>query len=270
MSLRVADERRRLAYLQALGVPVWVPRFVLPLARPSARVVLAPPAEAASAPPVPSVAAAVPAVAVAPEPAPAPIPELPVAAPVVAPPQPSPRAELPAVPAAVATEAVPVTQAAREPQAAELNPRFSLAMVRAGSVLVVDALSPDRPHFTSAQQRLLSELLFALGAPASELQPKRFDWPQVDAHHSDKSAAAARVTLASYVDRCLEEGVRTVLALGEQACDTLLAMPWREARGGLHRCGEAQVRVSHSLGAMLDEPSLKAEVWRDLGGRLGG
>ncbi len=266
MSGRVEDERRRLSYLKALGIPVWVPRFVLPLAKPSPQAqwadesplpeaepsapLAAPLVEASRladqlAPLVGATQLAAPAAVPAAEPAPAGLPggeEFQIAPP----------------------RAAPAPQAS-SPVAESLHPRFRLALVSTDcGVLVVESLAPDRPHFTSAQQRLLGEMLFALGFKAGDIQPHIFDWPPVDKHDFDKSAQAAREMLAAAVVRRVDEGAGILLALGEQACEYLLDRPWREARGERHAAHEATVLVSHALGAMLDEPSLKAETWRDL------
>lgn len=279
MLQRVGDERRRQSYLKALGIPVWVPRFVLPLAKPSpqaewtdeesvegvASVAATDPGARQSAPL--SVAdhlqGVVDAVARQMDPAPvAPVVQAPPASPglpeveefKIAP----PRAPAPA----------PVEISA---EAEALHPSFKLALVATDcGVLVVESLAPDRPHFTSAQQRLLAEMLFALGFKPGDIQPHIFDWPPVAKHDFDKSARAAREMLAAAVVRRVDEGAGIVLALGEQACEYLLEQPWREARGALHQALEARLLVSHSLGAMLDEPGLKAETWRDLAGKLHG
>lgn len=243
------DARLRLDYLQALGIEAWVPARILPNALPSPQCVVE--------------------VAQWLEETPA-IDERPEAAA-----QTSVLAEVPelqAARAAVLPEPVPALPGrAPGPQVerveADAVTSFLLHIIETDAgVLVVDTPG-SRQHFTSAQQRLLQNLLGALGFTANHLEAIPARWPQVNAHHAPRGPDAAREWLHSLLDRRLQ-GCTHLLLLGDVACQQVCAQPLETLRGRRSSLAwsAAGVRASVSLSEMLEDPRRKMGVWRDLAG----
>lgn len=241
-------EPRRSRYLRALGVDIYVPRRILPGALPSmaceweAAIVLdAQP----SAPPESTVSEIV-SEAVA-----APARERGVDLRQLAGElqQPATRRAEAAVPA-VAPAPVPVAAAQSD------APKFALAIaVAAHGLLIVD----DAPAGTGERaeyQKLLANILFALrseSAPALDI----FVWPLSRQPQLDRSAAAARETLAAHLhNQAQRHAVHTVLLLGETA------QQWCDLEG-LDSPGVRRVASVSALSCLRD-PALKRRLWSDI------
>lgn len=252
-------EPRRSRYLRALGVDIYVPRHVLPGASPS------PVCEWEEV--VPPQAAADLVVATAPDAAPIPIPaSVPAGepAPVAAREVPADLTKLAGElqgpgarratadksaddkPAAVSSSAKPVADAVPIPKIA-----LGIA-VGAGGILVVDD-APANVGERNDYQRLLGNLLFALrseGAPTLDV----FVWPMSKQPQLDRSASAARETLAAHLQSLSQRhAVHTVLLLGEAA------QQWCVVDGDHLR----RVASVSALGC-LRQPALKRQLWNDI------
>lgn len=242
-------EPRRSRYLRALGIDVYVPRHILPGALPSSACEWE---EAASAPesraPADAIAATLR------------VDDAPVAAtPVVEAPStrdagldlskltgdlqaPSQRRSVAEKPA-VAPAAKPVVDV----------PKIALSIaVGAGGILVVDDAAANAGE-RNEYLKLLGNLLFALhsdAAPAIDV----FVWPMLKQPQLDRSAEAARETLAAHIQNQLQRhAVHTVLLLGEAA------QRWCAVDGAGLRCA-----TSVSALACLRQPALKRQLWNDI------
>lgn len=251
------DEGRRLAYLEALGVPLYYPRRALPGAAASRRLPLLRAAGKAADRPGQGQAereSVSPAVAGEATPAPAPA-----------------RREKPDIASdaggrrsAVAAPASPASPVSRRaPARGSAIPRFNLARIRIGSLLILD--DPASPRDERDRNLLLWHVALAMGAlpPASgEARPggdsvrvDAFAWPLARPGHSgfDQSLEAARATLGHFIEsRVEQDGLRSLLAFGESA-GTLLQ--------GLDCKGLRQWQLPFAASAMLGEPTLKAQLW---------
>ncbi len=234
---------RRLAYMEQLGIDIYVPRVVLPRARASGlslRPAVAPPASATAS----SRAAA--------------------ASNTLAPPQPAarhrPRVELPEPPK---TPMHRPTQPAARVSTTAAAVRFQLLHVAfADSVLFISDLktSPLQPGLEASVMQFLRELMFALGHGSAQASaPAYFQWPLVNKQGVDNGAERAQEVLAGFVQRQLRESrPRHLVLLGEQASRYI------QPRGD--RLGDSAVKVWRSvpLGKLFADPQSKAGLWRTL------
>lgn len=233
----------RSRYLQALGVDIYVPRVVLPGAKPA----LEPAWDPAALMPAPAVA---------------PVPKAPTAAP--APSQREaialPTLDLPREGGRPAPEPRP-TKAA-EPSAPTAPTasatRFTLTVVQADGVVILD----DAPTGggRADYQKLLANLLFALGHRPTALGFDVFQWPPaVKMPQLDQGEDAARETLSAYLQKRLLGG-GTLLLLGESASRWVPAELRQQLTPAPLICGVSLV----SLWTCLREPTTKRQLWQDL------
>jgi hypothetical protein len=240
-------EPRRSRYLRALGIDSYVPRQALPGALPSVACEWETVSTLES--PVNTAAAAM----------------LDTAAPSIAPSiaettQVQPPAarlaaaiDLPSVAAPRRDERANVSVAATASVETEAAPRIALAIAVGSGVMVVDD-APASPAERSEFQRLLGNILFALHADTRPPALDVFLWPMLKQPQLDRSAAAARETLAAHIQNQVERhAVHTVLLLGEAAGQ------WLEIAAADLRC----VRSVSALGC-LRNPALKRQLWHDI------
>lgn len=241
-------EPRRSRYLRALGIDSYVPRFVLPGARPSAVCEW----EVTPAPEALAVVAVVAAEAAA-------VPQHTAAQPDAAPPHAEqavrsrvPEIDLQQTSAPRRAEAVaPVATAARVD--AEAAPKIALGIAVGGGILLVDD-APANPAERGEFQRLLGNVLFALRGDGAPPALDVFLWPMSKQPQLDRSAAAARETLAAHIQNQIQRhAVHTVLLLGTAA------QQWAQIDAEGLRC----VRTVSALGC-LREPAQKRQLWQDI------
>ncbi len=247
------NELQRQAYLEAMGVEHYFPRFQLPGALPSARCELpvaapvAPAVEAVVEAMVPPVEQSVPAVTpAAGGGAQAAQALLGAAVTALEPARPS----APAASAAKPARARPVESAS----AAEI-PRFALTVARSqcGILIVDDGLTPEQDY--AEYLRLLQNILIAVGAGPQALQLDPFVWPMMKSARVDQSAMAAQQTLAAYIDKQVQAlSVRYLLVMGETPRRYL---PASEPSGPLRL-------ETPGAGRLLTEPGLKRQLWQEL------
>jgi len=144
--------------------------------------------------------------------------------------------------------------------------RFQLSFIRASDELLVLVSLPyvqDTGTLNSAQKRLFSNLCRAL-----KLQPdvldfttKAFRWPFSEATFLDKSEAAARAALNTYLSQLHEDASFShLLLLGSNIADLL--EDFRQQIDG-------EFLVCRSLDEMLKMHELKRETWATLRTRAG-
>ncbi|SDP09372.1 energy transducer TonB [Pseudomonas jinjuensis] len=242
------EEARRRAYLAAMQVASWLPRVALPFAAPSRPELLAPPE-----------------------------PEKvePAEAPVIAPRKPEvvaktvqERPPLPVVTPKVAAK--PPVEPASEPvqprAPAEPPPRFALQLLRAGECALLVELPTGEPLGSrDPAYLLLKDLLRAAGLPDSPQhlgEPVR--WPLFANGAMDQGPQAARDFVQGFVAARLEES-------GPCACLWLVGLPAVRFAGEadakafnreLQVDGLGAVWAVPGLESLIEEPSLKAELWR--------
>lgn len=245
------EEARRRAYLGAMQVASWLPRVALPFAAPSRAELLEPVEEVLPAV-VPE--ARVEARTEAPAPVVAPArPAIPVVMPK--------RAEkAPEVPTPAESEAA----APRAP--VEPPPRFALQLLRAGNCALLVELPTGEPLASrDPAYLLLKDLLRAAGLPDSpQIIGEPVRWPLLSGGNLDQGPQAAREFVQGFVAARLEES---------GACQCL----WLVGRPAVRFAGEAdddalyrELQVEElgvawavpGLERLIEEPSLKAELWR--------
>lgn len=237
----------RSRYLQALGVDIYVPRVVLPGAKPALEPAWDP-------------------TALMPAPAVAPVPKAPTAASAVAPTPTQreaialPTLELPRAGGRSAPEPRPTK--AVEPSATTVPTapatRFTLTVVQADGVVILD----DAPTGggRADYQKLLANLLFALGHRPATLGFDIFQWPPaVKMSQLDQGDDAARETLSAYLQKRLQGG-GTLLLLGESAGHWVPAELRQQLTPAPLICGVSVV----GLWTCLREPTAKRQLWKDL------
>lgn len=257
------EEARRRAYLNAMQIVTWLPSQVLPFAAPSSLAW----DEPESTPPEPLVAR----LPVAPvakrteEPAPRPAPH-----PVADSPAEDVRRLLPKAPAtALARAAEPAVAEVVESPRPELAtpPRFALQLLRAGACLLLVEL-PTGEGFAGRDPGylLLRDLLRAAGLPDSpRLEGEPILWPLLSGGSLDQGPQAAREFVQGFIDVRLEQSAcRCLWLIGESA--------WRYAGSGDPVDGLARLELTGlgtawslpALDRLMEEPGLKAEVWRSM------
>lgn len=256
------DESLRLACLEAMGIDVWVPQRPLPGAAPSLYFFWPWQAgkEAQPAPPLRDQAPqramqvleqAVPAITAAPSEALAALAEVSEAPPAraeVTPPRPASQAEVQSHPHA-------------DPEAV---PRFQLAWVRLGSLLLVADVPLQRPQLNPDALSLASNIAQAVQGRGLDALPfQYFRWPQVKIRGVDQSQTMATRTLRLLLGKQQAAGI---LLLGSQACWHLLQQEVSEADfAQLQQLpGLPPIACSYSLEALLRVPALKRDAWQQL------
>lgn len=278
--MRLAPGQRHVI-LQEMGIQTYVPRIVVPGARPSpmrhsvrpeippqrpvvggAERLLQPGVEPAGMTPVP-VRPASPLS----EPVPVPLPEkVPLASkPVVA---------VASAPAAVRSDAMTaesaVPPATSTPSTAEAV-HFAFAYVPVNEHLAVICELPwaRSAVLTPSCRQLLADMLKAIGAPceAGRLAPMVFSWPLADAGEMPQDAQTACHMLEGFVSRRLKlRAVSHLLILAEQSAAFLFPAASQPPAGELqtHPHFPVQVLVTHSLHAMEAVRDLKRSAWQAL------
>jgi hypothetical protein len=235
-------EQQRREYLQAMGITQYVPRWILPGAKLSARIE-APVAE----PPSPEAEPLLkPAVPTAPR-----VLETVVTGLVdaLAPTQKS---------RVVAEEKLPA--AARS---SEMAPRFSLSVWRPSAALMVVDTRPDGQALPT--DALLHNILRAKGIEFGPASPDVLRWPPLAGQGMDTWAAAREMTMAFLQVRLERQPASYLWLMGENAYRAAVAddRPYVEALGqalNLETLGTLAL-VLPSLSDMLRQPHLKAITW---------
>lgn len=122
---------------------------------------------------------------------------------------------------------------------------------------------------TPSCRQLLADMLKAIGAPcdADRLAPMVFSWPLADAGEMPQDAQTARHMLEGFVSRRLKlRAVPHLLILAEQSAAFLFPAASQPQTGRLqtHPNFPVQVLVTHSLHAMEAVRELKRSAWQAL------
>ncbi len=152
----------------------------------------------------------------------------------------------------------------------DIIPEFSLSIIRGANILLVDEGlngNVDQVEYLT----LLHNMLFALGAEVQQLSIERFNWPMVKSAQFDQTALAAKQTLQAFIAKQLSQlDSSYLLVMGESAKTYLAAELTSDneklSHGRFMSCKvlESQLICTHSASAMLINPELKREIWKDL------
>ena len=150
-------------------------------------------------------------------------------------------------------------------QTSQDAPQFSLSIVRASNLLIIDAGLEGHVNPQDYLQ-LLHNMLFALGAGKQQLSIDAFVWPMNKNNQIDQGEIAARQTLGAFLAKQAEQmSKRYFLVMGDLACRYVSRDPLPV--GEFVKYGQLDVQLirTQSASQMLTEPRVKLEVWRDLG-----
>lgn len=186
-----------------------------------------------------------------------------------------PAAAAASVPAGTGGESPPARERRAEPVGggrSEPAPRFKLAFLVRGDLLVIDSLPPHQPDgFSRYHRRLLQGITNALGMPVEEelSAPFMLPWPMLAGKTLNQGAEEARAAVRRKLQNTLSfrPGIRRLLLLGEAACHWVAAQDagLDTLQGGVLELEDGrQALMTLSLSELLRLPERKAEVWRDL------
>lgn len=262
------NERQRTAYLEAMGIQAFVPRWVLPAAAPSRQAPLPEPEPLAAADAVPSEELALDEAAVVQangEPRKAPNQRV---AGVVS----GIMGELAGrEPAPVEPKADPATSQAKrvldvlaEPVPTE-TVHFSLCLWRVtDALMVIDSHQTKQALPTNV---LLSNILFAKGLRASLPRPEVLNWPVPGVVEGEGGWTHAREMVQAFLNARFErQPVQAVWLMGEPAYRAVCSAEgnYQESTGQLRDLAAlgCLAVILPSLTDMLRSPSLKAPAWQ--------
>ncbi len=149
------------------------------------------------------------------------------------------------------------------------QPRYSLAFVSAGDLLIVDSLPPHAKNaMTPSYRKLLQGICRALAADFNAEKIKLCQWPVFSGPNVNQSGEEAQNAVRRQLEVSLKQHpVKRILLLGEPAAQWLLEQDQSlELMRGLTfslRSG-VKTQVSYSVMHMLKLPEFKADCWRDL------
>ncbi|TVQ67620.1 MAG: hypothetical protein EA373_12230 [Oceanospirillales bacterium] len=149
------------------------------------------------------------------------------------------------------------------------NPRYSLAFIPAGDLLVVDSLPPHaRDAINSSYKKLLTGVCRSIGAEVNLDAIHLHHWPVFAGPHLNQGGEEAQNAVRRQLAVALKaHPIKRILLLGEPAAQWLLEQDQSlESMRGLTfslRSG-VKTQVSYSVMHMLKLPEFKADCWRDL------
>lgn len=151
----------------------------------------------------------------------------------------------------------------------EPAPRYKIVMARAGRLLLIDNLPiRAREGFSNRHKRLLAGIVQALGeSPQSITLPITLEWPMLAGKTLDQGPHEAR----KHVQRQLsflqkESGLETIILFGEGLANWVVGEAVVETQGQLqplHQTG-LNYLVTQSLSQALNMPGAKQQIWSDL------
>ncbi|MEH6556361.1 MAG: hypothetical protein V7459_03990 [Oceanicoccus sp.] len=152
----------------------------------------------------------------------------------------------------------------RSQQTAQDSPQFSLSIVRASNILIIDGGLEGHINPQDYLQ-LLHNMLFALGAGKQQLSIDAFVWPMNKNNQIDQGEIAARQTLEAFLAKQAEQmSRRYFLVMGDVACRYVSRDPLPVGEFVKYGQLDVQLICTQSASQMLTEPDIKREVWRDL------
>jgi len=151
----------------------------------------------------------------------------------------------------------------------EPAPRYKIVMARAGRLLLIDNLPiRAREGFSNKHKRLLAGIVQALGeSPQSITLPITLEWPMLAGKTLDQGPHEAR----KHVQRQLsfmqkESGLETVILFGEGLANWVVGEGVDETHGQLLPLQQSGLNylTTQSLSQALNMPGAKQQIWSDL------
>ena len=151
----------------------------------------------------------------------------------------------------------------------EPAPRYKIVMARAGRLLLIDNLPiRAREGFSNKHKRLLAGIVQALGeSPQSITLPITLEWPMLAGKTLDQGRHEAR----KHVQRQLsfmqkESGLETVILFGEGLANWVVGEGVDETHGQLLPLQQSGLNylTTQSLSQALNMPGAKQQIWSDL------
>lgn len=151
----------------------------------------------------------------------------------------------------------------------EPAPRYKIVMARAGRLLLIDNLPVRaREGFSNKHKRLLAGIVQALGeSPQSITLPITLEWPMLAGKTLDQGPHEAR----KHVQRQLsfmqkESGLETVILFGEGLANWVVGEGVDETNGQLQPLQQSGLNylTTQSLSQALNMPGAKQQIWSDL------
>ena len=151
----------------------------------------------------------------------------------------------------------------------EPAPRYKIVMARAGRLLLIDNLPiRAREGFSNKHKRLLAGIVQALGeSPQSITLPITLEWPMLAGKTLDQGPHEAR----KHVQRQLsfmqkESGLETVILFGEGLANWVVGEGVAETHGQLQPLQQSELSylTTQSLSQALNMPGAKMQIWSDL------
>lgn len=161
-------------------------------------------------------------------------------------------------------KAAPQTQQ-RAPAKPESSVSFALSFWRiADDLLVVDSRHSE---LALPVEKLLNNIVFALGYPRQLPKVDVISWPLLDAPHHDQSESAAREMLHAYLDgQLLLHPGKFILLMGEDASRFLLEedsdFQQRLGKQFAIEAFDLTAVVVPSLSTLLQDPDQKSLTWQ--------
>ncbi len=148
------------------------------------------------------------------------------------------------------------------------HPFAMLALLYPGNCLLVGDFPVEKESYlSSAQHRLLSDLLFTLGvADPESAKPQFFTWPQQKQERDQNGNLALEAVQAFLTAQTSGQKIRFVLIMGESSARYILPheASLASSRGKLWSVLDFPALITDSLDRLLEQPLLKREVWRDI------
>lgn len=162
-----------------------------------------------------------------------------------------------------------VTPTIKPPQANNGNAKvkFALSFWRISEELMV--VDSRHSELALPVEKLLHNILFALGYPRQLPQVEAISWPMLDAPHHDQGETAAKEMLQGYMDQkfLLDPG-KFILLMGEDASRYLLQddSDFEQQLGQQFKIAEFDLTaiVVPSLSSLLQDPTQKRLTWAAL------
>ena len=151
----------------------------------------------------------------------------------------------------------------------EPAPRYKIVMARAGRLLLIDNLPiRAREGFSNKHKRLLAGIVQALGEPPQSITlPITLEWPMLAGKTLDQGPHEAR----KHVQRQLsfmqkESGLETVILFGEGLANWVVGEGVDETHGQLLPLQQSGLNylTTQSLSQALNMPGAKQQIWSDL------
>ncbi|WP_027858853.1 uracil-DNA glycosylase family protein [Marinobacterium jannaschii] len=171
--------------------------------------------------------------------------------------------------AAVASPQQPLTEPVTPAATNKPDPRFKLAFVQTGPLLLIDSLpTQGQDGFTEHHQNLAQAICSALQSGLPAFPPATLlPWPMFVSKTIDQGYEQAQIAIRHKLKRALVADVKVMLLFGEAAAQMVLERDEEldELRGAMfsYRPG-IKALATRSLTEAMHVPGVKRDIWLDL------